>query len=125
LENWIREIARGTETVAGYDQRMIPDRIGEDGQIIKGSPKVILEESELLENVISAFAEGGTVELPLYVSESGYNMDEASQLEEVVVASFTTYFDKRVVGRNKNIELSAEAINNVIVGVDDIFSFNT
>ncbi|MCM3110785.1 VanW family protein [Lederbergia lenta] len=125
VENWVKEIARGTETKDGYDQRMIPDRIGEDGQVIKGTPRVILEEEELLEKVIYAFKKGGTVELPLYVSESGYKPEEVSKLEEVVVASYTTNFDSSVAGRTKNIELSAQAINNVIVGEEDIFSFNT
>ncbi len=125
VENWVKEIARGTETKDGYDQRMIPDRIGEDGQVIKGTPRVILEEEELLEKVIHAFKKGGTVELPLYVSESGYKPEEVSKLEEVVVASYTTNFDSSVAGRTKNIELSAQAINNVIVGEEDIFSFNT
>lgn len=125
IKNWVYDLARGTETTDGYDRRMIPDKIGADGQVIKGSPRVILEESELLEKVIAAFEKGGTVELPLYVSESGYKAEEASQLDEVVVASYTTHFDSSVAGRTKNIELSAEAINNIIVGTDDIFSFNT
>ncbi|MGE8207494.1 VanW family protein [Heyndrickxia sp. NPDC080065] len=125
IENWVKSLARGTENKAGYDQRMIPDKIGKDGQIIKGKPRVILEESELLEKVMSALEDGGTVELPLYVTESGYKEDEVPHLGEVVVATFTTYFNKGVAGRNKNIELSAQAINNVIVGVNDTFSFNT
>lgn len=125
IENWARILARGTETKAGYDQRMIPDKIGENGQIIKGRPRVILEESELTEKVIKASEKGGTVELPLYVTESGYKPEEVPHLGEVVVASYTTYFNSGVAGRTRNIELSAQAINNVIIGVRDIFSFNT
>ncbi|MBS4209438.1 VanW family protein [Bacillus sp. FJAT-50079] len=125
IEQWARELARGTETAEGYDQRMIPDIIGENGQVIKGTPRVILEEAELSEKVINAFKDGGIVELPLYVSESGYKPEEVPQLEEVVIASYSTTFDSSVAGRTKNIELSADAINNVIVGVGDIFSFNT
>ncbi|MCJ8009099.1 VanW family protein [Lederbergia wuyishanensis] len=125
IQNWARELARGTDTTEGYDQRMIPDRLGEDGKIIKGSPRVILEEAELVEKIVAAFDEGGTVELPLQVTESAYKEIEASQLDEVVVATFTTYFGGSPDGRNKNIELSADAINNVILGIDDYFSFNT
>ncbi|MBS4179169.1 VanW family protein [Lederbergia citrea] len=125
IEIWVKELARGSDTTDGYDQRMIPDKVGENGEIIKGSPRVILEESELLDKLFSAFANGGTVELPLHVSESGYQEEEVAQLDEVVVASYTTNFGSSADGRTKNIELSAEAINNVIVGVDDIFSFNT
>lgn len=125
INKWVKEIARGTDNANGYDQRMIPDKIGDNGEIIKGTPRIILEESELAEKVINASVAGGTVELPLYVTESGYKPEEAPFLGEVVVASYTTYFNSSVTGRSKNIELSAKAINNVIVGAGDIFSFNT
>ncbi|RLQ93775.1 VanW family protein [Falsibacillus albus] len=125
IEKWAKEAARGAEGKAGFDQRMIPDRIGDGGQVIKGKPRKILEESELAEKIIGASEKGGTVELPLYVTESGYKPEEVSHLGEVVIASYTTQFDASVLGRTKNIELSAKAINNVIVGTQDIFSFNT
>lgn len=125
IEDWVKTMARGTDTTTGYDQRMIPDRIDDTGQVIKGSPRIILEETELLEKVVNASVNGGTIELPLYISESGYKPEEVPYLGEVVVASYTTHFNSGVAGRTKNIELSANAINNVIVGVGDIFSFNT
>ena len=125
IEQLAKELARGKEEKSGYDNRMVLDRLDENGQIIKGSPLVVLKESELVEKVLAASATGGDVEMPLYVTESGYNLEEISHIEEVVVASYTTYFNPNDTGRNKNIELSAKAINNVIVGRDDIFSFNT
>ncbi|MED3623572.1 VanW family protein [Bacillus thermocopriae] len=125
LENWAKELARGTETTPGIDQRMVLDRIDENGQIIKGKPQVILKESELVEKVMEASVNGGEVELPIYVTESEYKPEDIPHLDDVVLASFSTYFNSGVVGRSKNIELSAQAINNVIVGVNDIFSFNT
>ncbi|MFT9596439.1 VanW family protein [Mesobacillus sp.] len=125
LEQWARELARGKEATPGYDQRMIPDKLGPDGQVIKGSPLIILEEAELVESIIQASEKGGPVELPLYVTASGYEFNDAAQLGEVIVGKYTTYFNAGVAGRTKNIELSAEAINNVILGVGDVFSFNT
>lgn len=125
LEQWAHELARGNDATPGYDQRMIPDKLGPDGQVIKGSPLIILEESELVESIIHASEKGGTVELPLYVTASGYEIDDAAQLGEVIVGKYTTYFNAGVAGRTKNIELSAEAINNVILGAGDVFSFNT
>jgi vancomycin resistance protein YoaR len=125
VEKWAQELARGTETTPGYDKRMIPDRIDANGQVVKGSPRTILEETELAKRIIEASAKGGDVELPLYVTASGYKPEDVAQLGEVVVASFTTYFGTGAAGRTKNIELSAQAIHNVIVGTDDIFSFNT
>ncbi|MFJ8235907.1 VanW family protein [Ureibacillus sp. NPDC094379] len=125
VEKWARGLARGTGNQPGYDQRMVLDQIGENGQIIKGSPMVILKEKELVEKVISASKTGGEIELPLYETASGYDEKEISTLDDVVVASYTTYFDPSVTGRNKNIELSSQSIHNVIVGVEDYFSFNT
>ncbi|MFJ7734764.1 VanW family protein [Lysinibacillus sp. NPDC097287] len=125
IEQLAKELARGTDTEAGYDQRMVLDRMDEKGQIIKGSPMILLKESELVEKILAVSGTGGNVEMPLYVTESGYYLEDIPYLEDVVVASYTTYFNTTDAGRNKNIELSAQAINNVIVGSGDQFSFNT
>ncbi|WP_282140670.1 VanW family protein [Cytobacillus oceanisediminis] len=125
LSQWAKEIARGTDAKQGYDQRMTLDKLGPDGKIIKGQPEIILEESELVQRIIDSSVSGGDVELPLYISESGYDPADVPYLGEVVVASYTTHFNSGVAGRTKNIELSAEAINNIILGVGDHFSFNT
>jgi vancomycin resistance protein YoaR len=125
IESWVTEMARGSENTVGYDQRMIPDKIGKNGEIVKGKPRIILEESELVEKVMNASEKGEAVELPLYVFESRYRPEEAAYLSEVVIASYTTHFNSGVAGRSKNIELSAAAINNIILGTNDIFSFNT
>ena len=39
IEQLAREWARGTDTSNGYDQRMMLDRLDENGQVIKGSRK--------------------------------------------------------------------------------------
>lgn len=124
LVDWASKLARGTDSEPGYDQRNIPDRLDENGNIIKGRPTVVLEEAELVESIVNASEEGGNIKLPLYVTESKYKEEDVAKLGEVVVASYTTYFNRNVTGRNKNIELSAKAIDNVILGVGDHFSFN-
>ncbi len=125
IEQWAKNLARGTKTTAGYDQRMVLDKIDANGQIIKGKPQIILDEEVLVERVITASTSGGEVELPLTVTESGYKPEDVAHLSEVVLASFTTYFSGGVAGRSKNIELSAQAVDNIIIGTKDIFSFNT
>lgn len=125
IEAFAKGLARGTEIQPGYDQRMTPDQLDGKGNIIKGTPQIILEEAELVEEIIEASAKGGEVELPLYITVSGYNEADAASLGEVVVAKYTTYFNSSVAGRTRNIELSAEAINNIILGAGDVFSFNT
>ncbi|MEG0260079.1 MAG: VanW family protein [Lysinibacillus sp.] len=125
IEQLAQELARGTEKALGYDKRMVLDRVGKGGKIIKGSPLILLKESDLVERILVASVTGGNVELPLSVVESGYSFEDIPYLEEVVVASYTTYFNSTDAGRNKNIELSAKAIHNVVVGSGDYFSFNT
>ncbi|KLT20012.1 VanW family protein [Neobacillus vireti] len=125
IGKWAKELARGTKESPGYDKRMILDKLDANDQVVKGTPQTILDEAELIENVFQASEKGGNVEIPLYVTASGYNPEEAASLGEVIVASFTTYFNGSVAGRTKNIALSAEAINNVILGNQDSFSFNT
>lgn len=125
IGKWAKELARGTKERPGYDKRMILDKLDANGQVVKGTPQTILDEAELIEKVLQVSEKGGNVEIPLYVTASGYNPEEAANLGEAVVASYTTYFNNSVAGRTKNIALSAEAINNVILGNQDSFSFNT
>lgn len=125
LKKMAKDLARGTETSTGYDQTMELDRLAENGQIIKGNPGVILKESELVDSIMKASENGGEVHLPLYEMASHYQEEEISTLSEVALASYTTYFQASEQGRSKNIELSAHALNNIIVGVGDYFSFNT
>jgi len=120
-----RELARGTKDTPGYDKRMILDKLDSNGKIIKGTSQTILDEGELLEKIIQASLKGGDVEIPLYTTASGYKPEEVTQLGEAVVASFKTTFNSGVIGRSKNIDLSAKAINNIIIGTGDSFSFNT
>jgi vancomycin resistance protein YoaR len=120
-----RELARGTESKPGYDKRLVPDKLDENGNIIKGTPQQVLDEEELANKIMLVSEKGGNVDLPLYVNASGYQTEEASQLDDVVVASYTTHFNSGTLGRTKNIELSAKAINNVILGTNDNFSYNS
>lgn len=124
IEKLAKMLARGTRENPGYDRRMILDRLDEQGGVIKGSPLILLDEKELVERIMAASAVGGEVELPITVTESGYDQADIPHLNEITVASYTTYF-KADPNRNKNIELSAKSINNTIVGSGDHFSFNT
>src|SRR5690606_13459857 len=125
VEQFAKELARGTDGKAGYDKRMVLDKLDEHGNLIKGNPQILLRESILVERIMEASAEGGIVELPIEIRESGYDSRDIPHLDDVVIASYTTYFKRTDTNRNKNIELSAKAINNIIVGSGDQFSFNT
>ncbi|QBK26219.1 hypothetical protein DKZ56_10295 [Ureibacillus thermophilus] len=118
VEKWVREIE------PKYYQEMSLDRMDIDGEIIKGSPRVEVNTSFFIEEVLKRSFTGGAIEIPLKITESNYRMSDAPHIKEVVIATYTTYFNPQKEGRSKNIELSAAAIHNVIVGSGDKFSFN-
>lgn len=125
IELLAKDLARGTESSEGYDKRMFLDYVNERGELVEGTPMLVLKENELIERILAVSPEGGNVELPLYLTETGYDRSEFETLDEVIVASYTTYFDRSVIGRTHNIKRSSDAISKVIVGVGDYFSFNT
>jgi vancomycin resistance protein YoaR len=119
VENWIQEIQ------PKYFKEMTLDRIDTDGEIIKGTPKTEINASLLTEEVLKRAFTGGRIEIPLKVTESNYRPTDVLHLKEVVIATYTTRFNPNQTGRSKNIEISAAAIHNVIVGSGDKFSFNS
>lgn len=124
IEELAKNLARGTDGSEGYDQRMILDKVRENGELLQGNPMMILKESELKEKILAVSPDGGDVELPLYITETGYDRAIYDTLNNVVIATYTTYFDSSVAGRTHNIQQSSDAISNVIVGKGDYFSFN-
>ncbi|WP_225230268.1 VanW family protein [Ureibacillus galli] len=125
IENWVHEFANGTNNHIGYNKPMLLDRIDEKGRVIKGRPLITVNEKELVDKIIDLSFTGGLVEIPIIFTESDYSENDVPHFNEVVLATYTTYFKSYHSGRSKNIELSAMAINNVILGNGDIFSFNS
>lgn len=125
LKALAKQLARGTDTSDGYDQTMALDKVDVDGQIIKGNPMIVLKESELVDKIISISKTGGKVYLPIYIIDSTYDAEDVINLDDVLVASYTTHFNFSEIGRSMNIKLSANTLNNIIVGTGDYFSFNT
>lgn len=119
MERWAEEIQ------PNYRKEMILDRIDSNGEIIKGSPKIEINTPLFIEKILQLSFTGGKIEIPLKVTESNYRKSDVPHLKEVVLASYTTFFNPNQEGRSKNIELSAAAIHNVIVGSGDKFSFNS
>ncbi|SOC22619.1 VanW like protein [Ureibacillus xyleni] len=119
IETWVEDFSKG------YRKPMILDRLDISGEVIMGRPLITVDEAALVNNILELSFSGGEVELPLIYTESDYKKSDVPYLNEVVLASYTTFFNSANSGRSKNIELSAIAINNVIVGSGDIFSFNT
>lgn len=121
----VKELANGTQTKAGINKSMILDQIDpSNNKIIKGRPMIIVKEDDLVDAILQQSFTGGDVVIPLKVTESGYKKEDVPLLNKVVLASYTTIFNSNRIGRSKNIELSAAAINYTIVGSGDFFSFN-
>ncbi|MDN4492571.1 VanW family protein [Ureibacillus aquaedulcis] len=125
LEQWVRKFANGSKNSSGYFKPMILDKIDNSGEIIKGRPLIKINEELLVNQIVQQSFSGGEIELPLNYFQSDYSPKDIPYLNEVVLASYSTHFKAYKTGRSKNIELSAIAINNVIVGNNDIFSFNS
>ena len=126
IEQWAHQFTHGIDNSGGgYTKPMILDRIDDKGKIIKGRPITTVNESKLVDEILQHSFSGGKIELPLIYIHSNYSERDIPYLKEVAIASFTTYFKAYKSGRSKNIELSSKAINNIIVGNNDIFSFNS
>lgn len=112
------------ELARGIDIPMIPKQLKEDGTLTEGRSRVILEESELVEKLMNLTVDDTTIELPIYETKPNIELKDIKGIDSKVVSSFTTKFNPSVTGRVKNIELSAKAINNIVLGVGDRFYFN-
>lgn len=122
-ENWLVDFAK--EVASGIDQPMKPAKINTNGELIPGQSKMIMHEKELVNSLLdySLF----TKEVTLPITETAPNVSEETiaGLDQVVLGSFTTYFDASVTGRVFNIVKSANEINNTVLGPGDHFYFNT
>ena len=125
VEQWVKELAWGSAAMGGgYNKGMSLDRIDSNGEVIKGNPSITVREKELVNQILEKSFDGDNIKIPLAIRESGYRSEDIEHFNEVVLASYSTYFNSTKIGRSKNIELSSAAIHNVIVGSEDFFSFN-
>lgn len=125
LSSFQKDVEKEVQKLARkFYQPMMLDKIDEAGNIISGKPEVYVDQTTLVDNIISLSFHGGLVDIPFKTRESGYKKEEVKTLTEVAISSYTTYYNKYKTGRSTNIELSAASLNNVIVGSGDIFSFN-
>ena len=81
VERWIHEIE------PYYYKEMSLDRIDEDGEIIKGSPRIEVNTTQLLEEILKRSFTGGKIEIPLKITDSNYRLTDIPHLKEVVLAS--------------------------------------
>jgi vancomycin resistance protein YoaR len=64
------------------------------------------------------------VKVPIYETAPNVTAASAQGIADVSLASYSTRFRPSDTSRNRNVQLSAEAINNVVLGPGDSFSYN-
>lgn len=116
------KLARGKD---GIDQRMENPKLLPDGSITNGKPEIIMREKEFVEALSVLGYYGTAVELPIYIQQPSFTSEDIVDINEVVIGEYTTRYNAAVTGRSENIRLSAESIENLILGPGDTFSFNT
>lgn len=118
----LRTLAR--ELASSIDTPMVPAKRGEDGRLLPGSPRVILNEAAFIEKLKNLPPGTETMKLPIETTEPNVEEADLAHIDERIIGSFTTTFNPSVTGRAHNIYLSAREINNVVLGPGDTFSFN-
>lgn len=113
-----------SDLASTIDTPMKNPTIDEFGNITAGESRVILSEKELIEQIHALSPRTKRLQLPIHVTEPTVTSEQLEGIDEYEVASFRTYFDSSVEGRTKNIQISADAINQYVLGPGDQFSFN-
>lgn len=123
-ETQVRKLVR--ELAQKYDQPMIPIKRNDQGEILPGQSRVVLDESELLLRLLQKpTLFGKNIELPLTEEAPNITTESIQGIENHVISSYTTSFNPNVKGRTTNIALSAAEINDIVLGPGDRFYFNT
>jgi len=113
------------ELEAKYDQVMVPVKLGSDGILKGGQSRIVLDTEALLKEIDSVNVFQTDLEVPISETKPNVTKESIANIDQVVLASFTTKFNPSVSGRTRNIELSSEAINKIILGPGDRFYYNT
>lgn len=105
------------------DQPMVPKKLS-NGQLTEGSNRVLLDEKKLVESLKNMRALDKTIELPLQVNAPNVSQETIKGIDEVVLGSYRTTYNASVTGRSNNIALSANAIDQIVLGPGDRFYYN-
>ncbi|MCA1030755.1 VanW family protein [Bacillus timonensis] len=113
------------ELALAYDRPMLPVKLDQQGNIIGGQSRVILDEEKLFAELSEITAFERTIELPIEETAPNVTTETLQGINEGILASFTTSFNPSVFGRTENIRLSSEEINQIVLGPGDRFYFNS
>ncbi|WP_017728094.1 VanW family protein [Halalkalibacterium ligniniphilum] len=106
------------------DTPMQNPKINQAGEITPGKNRVILSEQELVDSIVKLDFDEGQLILPIYETPPTVSENELKGIDEKVIGEYSSSFNPSVLGRSENIALSAKAIQDVVLGPGDRFSFN-
>ncbi|WP_273124667.1 VanW family protein [Metabacillus sp. HB246100] len=106
------------------DQPMVPVKRNSNGKLTNGQSRIILHEAELVTLLEMPKALERTIELPMDITEPNVTEAVSSIVDQQVIGAYKTSFNPGVKGRTENIALSANEINQIILGPGDRFYFN-
>jgi len=121
----VKAIQIASDLAATIDRPMIPAKLSTSGELQQGQSQMILKEDELVTRLLDNSVFNKQVVLPIEETNPNVTQDQVQGINEVVLGSFTTYFDASVEGRSFNIKKSADQINDIVLGPGDRFYFNT
>ncbi len=120
-----KAVQLASDLAATIDRPMKPAKLNTSGELQAGQSQMILKEDELVTRMLDNSIFNKQVVLPIEETNPNITQDQVQGINEVVLGSFTTYFNPSVTGRNFNIGKSANEVNDVVLGPGDRFSFNT
>ncbi|MEH7238500.1 VanW family protein [Bacillus sp. JJ1562] len=119
-----KAIQLASDLAATIDRPMKPVKLSASGELQGGESQMILKEDELVTRILDDSIFNKQVVLPIEETNPNVTQDQVQGINDVVLGTFTTYFDPSVTGRNFNISKSANEVNDVVLGPGDRFSFN-
>lgn len=105
------------------DRPMVPVKLS-NGQLTNGLSRVLLDEDKLVDSLKNVRALDKTIVLPLEDNPPNVSLETIKGIDEAVIGSYKTTFNASVQGRSINIALSANAINQIVLGPGDRFYYN-
>lgn len=112
------------ELEAKYDKPMIPAKLGADGKLKEGQVRVVLDKEAFIQELTTVKALQKVIEVPITETAPNITAEAIANIDQVLLGSYTTKFNPNIIGRSRNIELSAQEINQIILGPGDRFYFN-
>lgn len=109
---------------AKYDRPLIPAKLHSNGQLNPGQSRVVVNKKVLLEEFANLKAFQREIKVPISETAPNVTAGAIANIDQAVLGSFMTKFNPSVTGRSSNIALSAQEIDQIVLGPGDRFYFN-